>query len=423
MRRNLGVSIGSCVLAIVVSACVAATGRTGFTGIWRVEGVGAEFPWYLDLRVDGREVTGTVTSCASRRALIGIYDVLAEGDEITFKCISLDSDRVLTFTGRLDGDELALAWEKQVREGALRDGRDPALFGDSAPAHLIAKRVLNDRSIDELLGVGGAAIDSSITPSAQQIADTTFHPPIDSPAYAQGTGPIVVLDEAHGTFHTLAGRYRPFAELLRRDGYVVSSSSDGLTVQSLQGAKVLVTANAQRSFDSSEIAAVREWVWGGGSLLLIVDHPPFVVASVELAAALGVRLRNAGAADPGASSGRLVFRRSDETLIADAITGGIDSVATFTGSSFELDAVGRPLLVFGPGIYSDDSDPVPLEGSLQGAVLEFGMGRVAVFGEAAMFSAQVITGPMPSPMGMNAPIAGQNAQFLLNLMHWLASRE
>jgi hypothetical protein len=51
--------------------------------------------------------------------------------------------------------------------------------------------------------------------------------------------------------------------------------------------------------------------------------------------------------------------------------------------------------------------------------LNIGKGRVAVFGEAAMFSAQ-LAGPKKSPMGMNAPIAKQNPQFLLNVMHWLS---
>lgn len=48
-----------------------------------------------------------------------------------------------------------------------------------------------------------------------------------------------------------------------------------------------------------------------------------------------------------------------------------------------------------------------------------GRGRVAVFGEAAMFTAQV-TGPERQPMGMNAPGAEQNAQLLLNVLHWLS---
>ena len=38
----------------------------------------------------------------------------------------------------------------------------------------------------------------------------------------------------------------------------------------------------------------------------------------------------------------------------------------------------------------------------------------------AMFSAQ-LTGPEKAPMGMNAPVAKHNPQFLLNLMHWLAA--
>lgn len=44
--------------------------------------------------------------------------------------------------------------------------------------------------------------------------------------------------------------------------------------------------------------------------------------------------------------------------------------------------------------------------------------RRAVFGEAAMFSAQ-LSGPARTPMGMNAPRASGNAQFAVNVMHWL----
>ena len=55
----------------------------------------------------------------------------------------------------------------------------------------------------------------------------------------------------------------------------------------------------------------------------------------------------------------------------------------------------------------------------QGAVLEYGEGRVAVFGEAAMFSAQ-LGGEDRIPAGMNAEGAEQNHQLLLNVMHWLS---
>ncbi len=68
--------------------------------------------------------------------------------------------------------------------------------------------------------------------------------------------------------------------------------------------------------------------------------------------------------------------------------------------------------------FTETTPRVPAAGFLQGAVLRFGRGHVAVFGEAAMFTAQV-SGPQRFPMGMNRPEADQNAQFLLNLMHWL----
>ena len=73
------------------------------------------------------------------------------------------------------------------------------------------------------------------------------------------------------------------------------------------------------------------------------------------------------------------------------------------------------------GQITDETPRIPVKGWYQGAVMRFGKGRVAVFGEAAMFSAQ-LAGPNRSPMGMNAPIAKQNPQFLLNILHWLSGK-
>jgi hypothetical protein len=68
----------------------------------------------------------------------------------------------------------------------------------------------------------------------------------------------------------------------------------------------------------------------------------------------------------------------------------------------------------------DQSTPrVPVGGWSQGAVMRAGEGRVAVFGEAAMFTAQ-LRGPDRVPMGMNAPYAAGNHKFLLNVSHWLS---
>ena len=62
---------------------------------------------------------------------------------------------------------------------------------------------------------------------------------------------------------------------------------------------------------------------------------------------------------------------------------------------------------------------IPAAHLLQGAVVYHGMGRVAVLGEPAMFTAQ-LAGPEKRPVGMNAPDARENARFALNVLHWLS---
>ena len=268
-------------------------------------------------------------------------------------------------------------------------------------------------------------VAGSLSPvAAQQVVDEAFNPHIANPAYARGSGPIVMVDESHKNI-SVAGRYRPFADLLRRDGYEVRSSTEKVTAQLLKGIGVFVTANALEAFTTEEVLTIREWVRAAGAALIIVDHPQSVEPAPELAAAFGIQLRNIGAMDPKIPDETLVFRRTDGTLADHLTTAGIDSVATFSGSCFHLDAsaVGWPLLVLGSSVVgytrANDPAPVPLKGELQGAVLEFGTGRIGMFAEAAMFTAQ-LWGPKREPMGMNAPEASQNAQFVLNVMHWLA---
>src|SRR6185369_12894903 len=127
---------------------------------------------------------------------------------------------------------------------------------------------------------------------------------VAKPAYAQSKGPRVAIDEAHFNFHTLSGRYQPFAELLRRDGYPVEASAAPFAEASLRGIRILVIANAlgernkdeenwslprQSAFTATEIAAVVQWVKRGGGLLLIVDHMPFPGAAAQLARGFGLQ--------------------------------------------------------------------------------------------------------------------------------------
>lgn len=285
--------------------------------------------------------------------------------------------------------------------------------------------------------------------AAQQVSDTSFAPRVGPPGYPRGRGPVLLIDEAHHNFHTAAGRYLPFARLAESDGFRVRGSAAPFTRALLDSARILVVANAlhadnvqrwqrpiRSAFTAEEVRVVREWVESGGSLLLIADHMPFAGAAMELGRAFGIGFIDGFAIDQAAQNGPTVFRRADGSLGAKAILNGrtrterVDSVASFTGSAFRVDVavdtvmvLPKTTMILAPQVawQFNDSTTVPIPGSraLQGAVLRVGRGRIAVFGEAAMFSAQ-LGGPQRAPMGMNHPVARQNGQFTLNVLHWLA---
>ena len=294
----------------------------------------------------------------------------------------------------------------------------------------------------------GFAREGQPRPAAadQQAADTLGIPAVASPAYPAGKGPVVLIDEAHGNYHTASGRYRPFATLLERDGYVVGRQRAMFSATALDPGTILVIANAlaprnqedwslptPSAFDPQEIAAIRQWVEEGGSLLLIADHIPFGGAAEALAAAFGVRMTNSYATEPG-RNGIFTFRRGDGSLADHPITRGrnpaeqVDSLRAFAGQAFWVaGAESTPILKLAPTTIlrlpvkseemNERTPQISGAGMLQGALLRPGKGRLAVFGEAAMFSAQA-AGPLR--FGFNDPAAPQNAQFVLNTLHWLS---
>jgi hypothetical protein len=274
-----------------------------------------------------------------------------------------------------------------------------------------------------------------------QVANSKFEPDVDQPTVASTSAPpTVCIDEGHHNFHTLEGRYAPFAEVLRADGYRVTAAVGELRRESLTSCDVLVIANALHernesswtlptpsAFTTAEIAAVHAWVEGGGGLWLIADHMPFPGAAQELAAAFGFELANGFAVREGHTDVD-VFTRDNGGLAAHPLTEDVEQVASFTGQGFRAPEQARPILLLGPGYISlepstawqfDAETPRrELAGWMQGATLELGAGRMAMFGEAAMFTSQVVgDGP---PVGLDHPAAIGNTRLLRNLARWLS---
>lgn len=154
--------------------------------------------------------------------------------------------------------------------------------------------------------------------SADAQNDTTFRPVIRRPAYF-GSGPHVVIDEGHwNAFTTDEGRGVALIELLRADGYRVTSFDRRFSKQDLRDANVLVIAAArgrdwqrlrsnggtkpdstisQPAYTPAETAAIAQWVLAGGALLLALEHYPYGRTMAGLASSLGVDVRDGCLAD------------------------------------------------------------------------------------------------------------------------------
>ena len=281
---------------------------------------------------------------------------------------------------------------------------------------------------------------------SQQIADTTYNPEIQNPEYESGEGPVVFIDEGHNNFHTKNGRYKAFSNLLERDGYNVKEYTGKFNKKELAKGKIIVISNALNeinvenwflpnpsAFTKSEIETIRQWVFKGGSLFLIADHMPMAGASKDLAKVFGFEFSNGFVMDT-LSRGPAFFSINEKTLNESSITKGKDptesvgQIASFTGQGFRIPDDATPILTFNKNyvnmlpdtawVFDTNTIKFSAEGWSQGAYKKYGKGRIVVFGEAAMFTAQ-LAGPQKIKTGMNNEVAPENYQLLLNIIHWL----
>lgn len=295
----------------------------------------------------------------------------------------------------------------------------------------------------------------------EQTADVEWRPEVAAPAYA-ADGPLVRVDEAHGSVQTIDGRYAGFAALSRADGYVVDAGRTRLDAPgALDDVSVLVISNPASppegsgrtsAFNEAEIEAIAYWVQAGGSLLLAADHAPHGAAAEALAARFGVEMGKGYLF-------QLTGRRPTTNLsyprgaLADhpIITGrdpseSVETVKVFTGQSLKGPAGSIILIATSADAYEtpdlatlqrlderlDAGEPAEVVIArlarpalpAQGVAFSFGRGRVVVVGEAGMLTAQIVRFPPeqgrePLRFGLNT--AGHDdQQFVLNTLRWLS---
>jgi hypothetical protein len=279
------------------------------------------------------------------------------------------------------------------------------------------------------------------------------------PALELGKGRVIAIDEAHRNTHTFGSApFRGLVQLLQADGYQVRPFADTISRTSLAPVDVFLLSGPggwlgpEQSLTDTEVAALIQWIKGGGALLLILDHMPAPRNAARLTAALGIsNWHNGYAVVETADSliGPIIFWRAgffppespaigttgpgggrgyqgpDAILAKHAITEGrtaeerVQRVATFEGSAFQPPPGAEALLTMprravslmpaetpgGLPVITVQTPRAPVGGWLQGAVMNLGQGRIALFGETGLFSG----GP-----------AADNRSFIINLMHWLS---
>jgi ribonuclease BN (tRNA processing enzyme) len=136
------VRFGGLFFAVVVSFI----GQDGITGTWKAEDVGFA-PWTFTLKVQGANVTGTVsqggssgTTPTTLAGATAIYDGTIEGNSVSFRCDSPDGGRTIAFSGVLAGDIITFTREVKVQPGGY-PGMN-GIYGASGASHFTAKRVL-----------------------------------------------------------------------------------------------------------------------------------------------------------------------------------------------------------------------------------------------------------------------------------------
>lgn len=282
---------------------------------------------------------------------------------------------------------------------------------------------------------------------SKQKPDNNFDVSVKSPAFVNHH-PKVLFDEAHFNMHTSKGTYSPFINLIKNDGFSVEVNSQEFTNSTLKKYDILVISNAKGgkynfkylpAFTDIETEVVKNWVYNGGSLLLIADHYPLGSASENLSMKFGVHMSNGETIDSIYFQGndqyrdKLVFSKENKLLLQNEITQGLKKVVSDRGQSLSVPDSAKVLLNLsksayqtvpdsiwdvGKTTYARFGDPVSAYGNCQGLALNCGKGKVVILGEAAMLTAQVFEG---EKFGMNEP-DNDNKQFALNIMRWLANQ-
>lgn len=130
---------------------------SGPSGRWEAAGLPSA-PWTFEFTVNGTSLTGTAQQAAAPSGPVTIAGGTVSGTTITFKVLSPDAERTISFTGRINGNNISFVREITPLPGGGRGGTD--LFGAGAPLQFVATRIAANRFNFRGMSVDVATIQS-----------------------------------------------------------------------------------------------------------------------------------------------------------------------------------------------------------------------------------------------------------------------
>lgn len=284
----------------------------------------------------------------------------------------------------------------------------------------------------------------------QMLNDSPFNASVSNPKYKQQKGPHILIDAGHHNFIVEMGLIKPFVDLSTNDGYRPKIDSGVFTPAYLANYQmVLITpampfkfgskkeVTTEITFTPNELAALKDWVNKGGSLIMLSEHAPIDKSMTPLFNTFGIQLSIGAVVDSVNYDTRIQFPNAETLLLFNSNNGllhnnhpiikgnnkseWVQNIETYTGCALTGEGYTNIFKLSPSAKIRKWSGSQPSGGgNSQCLAGSFGKGKLVALGDCNGFTAMYVnSGGKKFSAGMQVEQYDWR-QFVLNTLHWLS---